>query len=100
MIPARVKVVGKTYVINVVEKVDDEDSMGEVDHASQRILIKSAQTLQAEQDTLLHETLHAIEHAMDMEFDETEIHRLTAGLLQVLRDNPAFTRFILSKPKP
>lgn len=98
--PKSVKVVGKTYAIEIVDTVGDGTNLGEVDNDGQRIELGSGHSsLEAFQDTLLHETMHAIEYAMDIELEEHEIHRLTAGVLQVLRDNPSFTRFVLSKPR-
>lgn len=99
--PQRVKIVGKNYSVVVVDKVDEEDSLGDSDEPSQQITIRRCQHFEAAKDTVLHEIVHAIDHAMGMDLAEQQVVGIAAGVLQVLRENPKLARFLLEKsPKP
>lgn len=98
--PSRVRIIGKLHKIDYLPadhrdlKDGDDALVGRIDHDAQRVMIAQGQTLVSEQDTLLHEVLHGVEWAMDLEVPETVIHRLATGLLAVLKDNPDFLRYL------
>lgn len=98
--PAAVKVLGKTYSISIVEKVDEENSqLGEQDEVAQKIVIRREQHFESFQDTLLHEVIHAVELAMGLELREEQVNGIATGLIQVLRDNPRFARFLVKRTR-
>lgn len=98
--PKRVKVIGKTYTIDYLDKIDDEDNLGEHDFTKQRILIRKEQHFEALRDTVMHEVMHAIDEQMSLSLKESQVHALASGLLQLIRENPKFIRFLLeAQPK-
>lgn len=96
-LPKRVKIIGKTYSVSVVEKVDDDDSLGEHDMTKQQILLRAVQHFESIRDTAFHEVVHAVDEQMSLNMKEAQVHALATGLLQVLRDNPKFVKFITEK---
>jgi hypothetical protein len=104
--PARVRVLGKQFAISFVPVGDaglrdgpDDKSpgSGRCDADKQAIFVEDGQPLESEQDTTLHEVLHAIEHSMGMDVEELVIQRLATGLLAVIKDNPSFVRYLAAK---
>ena len=93
--PAAVKVIGKTYGIAYVEGEPLEDGdLGELDPDKQRITVRHGQPLEQEQDTVLHEVFHAIDHELDSRMSEKQVRMLATGLLGVLKDNPRFVSYL------
>ena len=101
--PTRIRIIGKVHTVEALPKghaeiTEGEDSFaGRIDHDRQCIFMEDGQTLIAEQDTLLHEVMHGVERAMDLEIPETAIHRLATGLLAVIKDNPGFLTYLRRK---
>lgn len=83
-----IKILGKKYEVQVVEKVDDEDNMGECNDVLQRILIKAGQKPDQMMDTVLHECVHAIDYNMHLGLTERQVHCLGAGLTALFLENP------------
>lgn len=71
--------------------------MGECDNDKQLILIRDGQPLESEQDTLLHEVLHAVDEAMGLKMKEAQVKGCATGLLAVLKDNPRFATYLRRK---
>ena len=104
--PPRVRILGKVHQVEYLPvghadlKADGDDTFaGRIDHDAQRIIIEDGQTLASEQDTLLHEVMHGVERAMDLDVQETVVHRFATGLLAVLKDNPTFVRYLAANKK-
>lgn len=104
--PQRVKIIGKTHVISYVPtehpsltNANGDALLGCIDHDRQEIWIADGQTLEAEQDVVFHEVMHGIERAMDLEVDESVIHRLSTGGIAVFKDNPSFIRYLATRKK-
>lgn len=104
--PSRVKIVGKTHVFAYVpddhpslKNAEGVELLGCIDHDRQQIAILDAQTLEAEQDVILHEVMHGVERAMDLDVDESVIQRLATGLIAVIKDNPGFVRYLATRKK-
>jgi hypothetical protein len=98
--PKRVKVIGKTYSIDYMDKVDEEDNLGEHDITTQKIKIRKEQHFEALRDTVMHEVMHAIDEQMSLKLKESQVHALASGLLQLIRENPKFLRFLMeAQPK-
>jgi hypothetical protein len=91
-------VIGKTYDIHYgTGKPLGKDDIGDFDPAEQRITIRTGQKIETEQDTLLHEVLHAIDSELNLNTSEEQIAGLATGLLAVLKDNPKFYSYLRRK---
>ena len=68
--PRTVRVIGKTFAIEYVDKVDDEDSAGEHRRDAQLIKVRVGQHPETLRETLLHEVIHAVEEQLDLGMKE------------------------------
>lgn len=96
--PARLKILGKPYAVSYVngEPLAD-DEMGECDDNGQALYIRDGQVLDNEQDTVLHECIHAVDEQMQVGLKEEQVRRLATGLLAVLKDNPFLATYLKRK---
>lgn len=84
------KILGKTYRVKFVDKVDEEDSLGLCKDAEQEILLRIDQPQDCLRDTLLHEIVHAIDFQLHLGLKERQVHCVATGITAVLLDNPEF----------
>ncbi len=87
--PSAIRILGKTFHIKYVSgRPLAEDEAGMCDSDAQTLYVCDGQSLQGEQDTILHEVLHALEHLLGVHLKHSDVVRLTTGLHALLRDNP------------
>lgn len=89
-----VRVLGKSYLLKQVEKSAVADDLGACSSDEQEILIRKGLPLATEQDTTLHEVMHAVDHAMGTKLTERQIGGMATGLLAVFKDNPEFMKYL------
>ena len=94
-LPTQVRVLGKIFKIRRLGAEEHIDCAGIMELASQDIAIREAPALAYQQDTLLHETIHAIDETLYLKMTEKQVSQLASVLLGVLKDNPEFTAWIL-----
>jgi hypothetical protein len=80
-----------------------EVELGECDHKRQRILIDPDLGPDATAEVLLHEVLHALTYATDLDRDlgeneEPTVARLAFAMLDLLRRNPQLVTFLVGPP--
>lgn len=94
-----IKVLGCDYDLLEVDLVSrDGFVFGEVDHVDQIIKIDAGLKPQRKAETIMHEVLHCLFHALgenEAHDDERLVRALSCGLVQVLRDNPELTSLFL-----
>lgn len=97
--PERVRVLGKQVHYRYVETIEHEgeELNGLADYDNQDVQIREGMPLETEQEKVLHETLHLIECAMEMDLEDEVIARFANGLLAVLKDNPSFVTYLRRK---
>lgn len=97
--PERVRIFGKAIAIKyMVGAPLDADLNGECDVDKQLILVRDGQPLESEQDTVLHELLHALDESMGLKLKESQVKGAATGLLAVLKDNPSLVSYLRKKP--
>lgn len=89
------RIVGKRYKLQVVEKIDDEDSYGEHDYSKQTMKVREDQGFEAARDSLLHEAVHGVDEQMDIDLKEHQVRKLATGMLALMRDNPWFVAWLM-----
>lgn len=94
-LPMQVRVLGKVFKIRRLRDDEHVDCAGIMDLSSQDIAIRETPALAYQQDTLLHETIHAIDETLYLRMTEKQVSQLASVLLGVLKDNPEFTNWIL-----
>ena len=96
-LPEAIKIGGTLY-----EVLDDtlpllrEGLAGKCLRDKCEIRINTEHDHQAVQDTLLHEVLHSLSYAYDLELTESQVVRLTSGLTALMLDNPDFIEYLQS----
>lgn len=98
--PLTLRVLGRSYR---VRRASLPDAYGECDEAQGVIRLRKHADLFSEQDTLLHETMHAVLRQQGRawtEAEETLVTALAPGLLAVLHDNPRFSAWLLHHDHP
>lgn len=99
--PAEVLVGSATYAVQLKKKLP-EGRYGDTRNGLTSIRLNEGLSLSAMQDTLLHESLHAIVHMSGMQhslgFDDAEEERmirvLTPWLVSLIRDNPSLIAYL------
>lgn len=85
-----------------VREAPDMDDLGDISFENQEIRIRPVGGRSQQQDSLLHEVLHALTDLTGVAYeiggaeDEKLVRRLAPALLDVLRRNPALLRYLES----
>lgn len=96
LMPGTITVSGRLYDVDVVGKIDEEGSLGRVLDTSLRIEVLGDQHPLTRKDTVLHEVIHAIDHATQLDLTERQVYVLAGQLLDTLRRNPEFTKWLVN----
>lgn len=91
MMPSQLRIIGKDIDV-VYDAVMNE--LGLAEHSEQRIKIKSGQQKHIEADTLLHETIHIIDEAFQLELEERQVYCMAVALMALFKDNPQLLSYI------
>lgn len=93
-IPSKIRIGSVDYTVEKTDeylKLDGEQCLGIIDYEIQTIKIaKNIQHNQRQEQTFLHEVIHAITKEFKIDFSEEEeviVDKLALGLHQVIRDN-------------
>jgi hypothetical protein len=92
MSPKYLKIIGREYEVSYLEEL--KDVVGECDWDNLKIRIKTGQPPSLEIDTLLHEVVHAIDNAMQLNMNERQVYCMTTGLIATLKDNQQFLEYL------
>ena len=93
-IPKTLRIIGKDYTITTNHK---QGSVGECDDFKQEINVDLDYPIQQVHDTLLHEVIHAIDHAMKSKLSEEQVAATATGLYAVFNDNPELLAWFTAK---
>jgi hypothetical protein len=93
--PERIRVLGKAF--KVTNGPLEDNLNGECDTDKQTLAVRDGQPLESEQDTLLHEVIHAIDEAMGLKMKEAQVKGCATGLLAVMKDNPGLMAYLRKK---
>lgn len=78
------RVLGKPYKITWGNL---EDCLGETDSTHQTIKMQTGLPKDNEEETLLHELIHAVDESLGLQMTEAQVHALACGLYAVFKDN-------------
>ena len=105
--PERIRILGKVYRVRVVTERTagfEEGDYGECDNDKLVISLVAGRSLGNDQDTLMHEVIHAVEFQMGVDgainkkvSEEQRTQGLATGFLAVLKDNPGFVSYLRKK---
>jgi len=97
-LPESLRILGMTWtVVSPNGRLDEDGLYGETVPSKNEIRISTQCPLQRQQESLIHEVIHAIDKSLmtnDTGLREEQVKILGVGLYQVIRDNPEFLEFI------
>lgn len=97
--PQSVRVLGKRYRVEWAESFpatgDGGVQIGGHTLSDQTLRVLDRLPDDGARETLLHEVLHALDHALALDLDEGQITRLAAGLFALGQGDPTATRWML-----
>lgn len=86
-----IKILGKPFkIIWKPASWFQKDDEGLCYAQQQIIYIQEGLAKEEEQDVILHEIIHALDHSMHLGLDESQVSRLASGLIALFKDNPEF----------
>jgi len=101
MRPKKLQILGKNYAVQFVNPApladDEHQDCGRCLDSEQRILVQYDLPPELERDTVLHETIHAIDYVLQLELTERQVSVLASGLLAVLKANPSLAPYLVGK---
>jgi hypothetical protein len=95
--PKEIRILGKDYSVQIIP---DFENCGECIDMKQQIKLQADMPMALEQDTLLHEVIHALDFGMKLHMKERQVSALASGLIGIFRDNPAFVEYLSQQPPP
>lgn len=93
--PKSIRILGKEYGVQFIE---DFENCGECHDIKQMIKMQTEMPMALEQDTLLHEVIHALDFNMKLHMKERQVSALASGIIAVFRDNPSFVKYLSQQP--
>jgi hypothetical protein len=105
-LPKILDVLGKDYCIvemsqrklaAVAEESPDTKVLGLCEYKKQLILLLNAMQKDCTLETLLHETLHALDGELGIGLSEKKVRQLSQGLYDVFKHNPETWKLIWRK---
>ncbi len=79
-IPKKIQLMGKTFKVVLVAKIDDDNGWGEASHHNCYIKIKKSLNSQTKMETFIHEILHLVYGCAGIKENERDIE-ITANIL-------------------
>lgn len=101
-LPKTIKIAGIAWKVvkdRYGTKLDNIDHRGETDHEKGEIKVHTGAESHVVRRTLLHELLHAVDHAYNPagpELTERQVLSLETGLFALFNDNPRLLKTIWS----
>jgi hypothetical protein len=101
-VPSSVRILGKTYSICSESipswAIAETYYKGRVYHNAQQIIYDKNLNIESQWETILHEIVHAIDHACGFGFSEIQVTGLSAALFSLVVDNNSMFRSMISQP--
>ena len=91
------RVLGKRVRIIWDSATIPDDQWGEWDFNTHTLHVNKEGPIDELRETVLHETLHALESMHGFTIPEATVRSMSSGLFAVLRDNKAFAKWILEE---
>lgn len=93
--PLKIDILGKKFTVKILGPSDEDYNDGHMNLANQEIGIRLQPANDYNQDTGLHEVIHAVDEILCIGLKEKQVHQLAAGLIAVLKHNPDFIAWLL-----
>lgn len=91
------KILGQVYTLEVVDEISRSDPLnGMIDHDNQIIYIRKSLPEEKKKEVLLHEVIHGISEALDMDLKEKAVQMLARSLYDFLTANQIISSWMVS----
>lgn len=91
------KILGQVYTLEVVDEISRSDPLnGMIDHDNQIIYIRNSLPEEKKKEVLLHEVIHGISEALDMDLKEKAVQMLARSLYDFLTTNQIISSWMVS----
>lgn len=91
------KILGQVHTIEVVDEISKSDLLnGMIDHDNQIIYIRKSLPTEKKKEVLLHEVIHGISEALDMDLKEKAVQMLARSLYDFLTTNQIISSWMVS----
>ena len=90
--PSHINIIGRPY--SIVYDASLVKALGEQHAVDLLIKIKPGMKFFVEAETLLHETVHGIDEAMQLGMSERQVYCIAAGLMAMLSENPTYLEYL------
>nr|DAT62787.1 MAG TPA: Protein of unknown function (DUF3920) [Caudoviricetes sp.] len=91
------KILGQVHTIEVVDEISKSDLLnGMIDHDNQIIYIRKSLPPEKKKEVLLHEVIHGISEALDMDLKEKVVQMLARSLYDFLTTNQIISSWMVS----
>lgn len=89
------KICGVTHKVIQKPNIIMPNELGLCHSDIQEIWLNDANTVETNRNVLLHECIHAIDHALQLELSERQVSVLATAIIAFARDNPFQMKEIL-----
>lgn len=94
-----VKICGVNYHLVKKSQLEMPEDLGECHSDLQQIWLNATNTAETNTNTILHECLHAISDAYQIDLSERQVCVLATALIAFARDNPDHSKVIFGLPQ-
>lgn len=91
------KILGQVHVLEIVDEISRSNLLnGMIDHDNQIIYIRKSLPAEKKKEVLLHEVIHGISEALDMDLKEKAVQMLARSLYDFLTTNQIISSWMVS----
>ena len=97
-LPKRIRIMGIEYEVRISDySKEPGNTSGTINQISSVINVINTVSPDLAREVLIHECIESMNYRMGWELEHTLLSEVSVGVLQVLRDNPEFVKFISSE---
>lgn len=93
-VPTKLRVMGKMYEVKLVPAADVGEDYGDCNDRVGQIRVACDAYFDEQRDTVMHEALHALDHALNTKLKERQVRVLATGIVLLLLDNPQLASYL------
>ena len=91
------KILGQVHALEIVDDISRSNLLnGMIDHDNQIIYIRKSLPTEKKKEVLLHEVIHGISEALDMDLKEKAVQMLARSLYDFLTTNQIISSWMVS----
>ena len=91
------KILGQVHALEIVDEISRSNLLnGMIDHDNQIIYIRKSLPAEKKKEVLLHEVIHGISEALDMDLKEKAVQMLARSLYDFLTANQIISSWMVS----